>query len=278
MVVAVVVDSAANLPGVAARDLGIEVVPMYLNLGDQVYRDGADMTPDDFYGRLLRDRERASTSTPSPGDYLEAFRTAGSRDVVCVTVAASMSSSNQQATLAARMFDGHAEIVDSKSASMGEGFVALEAARLATAGASIADVAARARAVAEAVRLYATVNTFEFLRRSGRVTKFQAWAATMLDMKPVFGFKGGEIWPVARPRARRRAIEVVLQSSLREIGSRPVHLAVIHAAALREAEELEARMRERVTVVESFVVPVTPVIGAHTGPGLVGTAFYCEEA
>src|SRR5438477_12601417 len=99
--VAVVTDSAANLPQALARDLSIGVVPMYLKFGERVYRDGLDLTPADFYERLVRDQESASTSTPSPHDWLEGFRRAGDREVVCVTVAESMSSSHQQAVSAA---------------------------------------------------------------------------------------------------------------------------------------------------------------------------------
>jgi DegV family protein with EDD domain len=278
VVVAIVADSAANLPGVTVRELGIEVVPMYLNLGDRVFRDGADLTPEDFYVRLLRDRERASTSTPSPGDYLEAFERTGQSEVLCVTVAASMSSSNHQAVMAAGLFDGRVEVIDSSSASMGEGFVAMEAARRAATGASLEEVAERARQVAGLTNLYATVDTFEFLRRSGRVTKLQAWAATVLDIKPVFGFRGGDISPVARPRTRRRAIEVVIERSLAEIRGMRVHLGVFHAAAQEDAAQIAARIGARANIVESVMVAVTPVIGAHTGPGLVGTAFYCEGA
>jgi DegV family protein with EDD domain len=274
--VAVVVDSAANLPGEVARELDIKVVPMYLNLGGATYRDGLDLTPGDFYDRLLRDREPASTSTPSPGDFLEAYERAGEHEVLCVTVAESMSSSIQHATLAADRFDGRVEVVDSGSASMGEGFVAIEAARCAAAGGSLEEVAARAREIASRARLFATVDTFEFLRKSGRVTKLQAYAATMLDIKPVFGFRVGEIAPVARPRTRRRAIDAVVEATLAEIGDRSVHLAVFHAASADDALALASRIEERASVSERYVVEVTPVIGAHTGPGLVGTAFFCR--
>ena len=274
--VAVVVDSAANLPGEVARELGIEVVPMYLNLGGTTYRDGLDLTPGDFYDRLLRDREPASTSTPSPGDFMEAYERPGGHEVLCVTVAESMSSSIQHATLAADRFDGRVEIIDSGSASMGEGFVAIEAARRAASGGSLEEVAARAREVASRARLFATVDTFEFLRKSGRVTKLQAYAATMLDIKPVFGFREGEIAPIARPRTRRRAIDAVVEAALAEIGDRSVHFAVFHAAAADDALALASRIEERANVFERYVVEVTPVIGAHTGPGLVGTAFFCQ--
>jgi DegV family protein with EDD domain len=274
--VGVVTDSAANLPGELARELGIEVVPMYLKFGQVVYRDGVDLTPADFYQRLARDDQPASTSVPSPGDYLEAFHRARQEEIVCVTVASSMSSSSQQAALASERFSGRVEVVDSMTASMAEGFVAEEAARAAVAGASIEAVAARAREVAHRTRLLATVGTFKFLQRSGRVNKLQAYAATRLDIKPVFGFKDGEIAAVARTRTRRRAVDRILEDTVAETGDRPLHLAVIHAAAEEEARDLLDRLADRTRVIERVIAAVTPVIGAHTGPGLLGTAFYCD--
>jgi DegV family protein with EDD domain len=274
--VAIVADSAANLPLDLARELGIEVVPMYLKFGDEVYRDGLDMTPADFYERLVRDGVAASTSTPSPGDYLAAYEKTGSREIVCVTVASSMSSSHQQASLAAERFEGQVEVVDSKSAAMAEGFVAAEAARAAAGTASLTQVAARAREVSGLTRLYATVDTFEFLRKSGRVTKLQAYAATMLDIKPVFAFKEGEAVPVSRSRTKRKALARIVDDATSEIGDRPAHLAALHAAALDEAEDVADRIASQTNVVERVVTEVTPVIGAHTGPGLVGVAFFCE--
>jgi DegV family protein with EDD domain len=274
--VAVVADSAANLPGELARELGIEIVPMYLKFGEQVYRDGTDLTPSDFYERLARDHEPASTSVPSPGDYLDAFERSGQHEILCVTVASSMSSSFQQASFAAERFAGNVQVLDSRTASMAEGFVVMEAARKAVAGASLAEVADRAREVAAKTRLVATVGTFEFLRRSGRVTKLQAYAATMLDIKPVFEFRDGDAVPVARTRTRRRALAQIEVDTLREAGNGSLHLAVIHAAAELEARDLLDRIVASANVVERVVAEVTPVIGAHTGPGLVGTAFYRE--
>jgi DegV family protein with EDD domain len=276
--VAIVTDSAANLPPEIAQELGIRVVPMYLTFGEEVYRDGADLTPADFYERLVHDRVPASTSTPSPDDFLEAFRRTGEDEIVCVTVASSMSASFHQATVAAGRSEGRVEVVDSMSASMAQGFGVLMAARLAATGASLAQVADSARALAARTTLLATVDTFEFLQRSGRVNKLQAYAATMLDIKPVFRFQRGEVSPVARPRTRRRALERIVEDSLAAIDGRPVHLAALHAAAPQDARSLADRIAASAEVVERFVVEVTPVIGAHTGPGLAGTAFYCDEA
>jgi DegV family protein with EDD domain len=159
---------------------------------------------------------------------------------------------------------------------MAEGFVALEAARAAGDGGSLEDVAARAAAVAERASLLATVGTFEFLRRSGRVNALQAYAATMLDIKPVFSFVRGEARPVARPRTRRRAIDRIVDETLYRLGGRPAHVAAIHASAEAEGRALLARIEESANVVERHVVAVTPVIGAHTGPGLVGAAFFAD--
>ena len=273
--VGIVADSAANIPEELARELAIELVPMYLEFGDRAYRDGRDIRPADFY-RRLSSGESASSAAPSPGDFLEAFERARSREIVCVTVAGSMSASNHAARMAAERFSGRADIVDSRSASMAEGFVAIAAARAAGKGASIDEVGDEARRIAIEARLIATVDTFEFLRRSGRVTALQAWAATVLDMKPVFAFRDGRPGPVARPRTRKRALDRVVQETLAEAGGRAVHLAVVHAGVEAEARAVADRVGVGADVVELVVVEATPVIGAHTGPGLLGTAFYCE--
>ena len=274
--VAIVADSAANLPVEITRELRIRVVPMYLKFGERVYRDGLDMTPADFYERLAADEVAASSSTPSPGDFLEAFEAAGDREIVCVTVTAGMSGSFQQASYAAERFAGRVEVVDSKSASVAEGFVAIEAARRALERGTIEEVSRRARDVAERTTLVATVDSFEYLRRSGRVRRFQAYAATKLDIKPVFRFHGGDVAPVARPRTRKRAVGRVVEEALGTIDGRPAHVGVFHASAAAEAAEVADRVGAGADVVERFVVEATPVIGAHTGPGLLGIAFYTD--
>jgi DegV family protein with EDD domain len=136
-------------------------------------------------------------------------------------------------------------------------------------------VAARARELARRTWLYATVATFDYLRRSGRVTKLQAYAATMLDIKPVFRMHDGDIEPVARSRTRARALARLVDETV-EHGATdgPLHLAVVHADAEDDAKWVADEILRRTAAAETWIVPVTPVIGAHTGPGLVGTAFH----
>ena len=274
--VAVVTDSASNIPFDLAREFDITVVPLYVRIGGTAFRDGVDILPAEFYRRLTESREEASTSASSPGDFLDAFRRTGQSEIVCVTVAEGMSSNHQQARLAAEQFAGRVEVVDSKSASMGEGFVVLEAGRRAAANASMEEVVQRALDVSRSVTFLAMVETFEYLKRSGRVTKLQAYAATMLDIKPVFAFRGGEAVPVARGRTRRRAVARIVEETLGQIGDRSAHVAVVHAAAENDAQSVLDQIQVRANLTERLVTEVTPVVGVHTGPGLLGVAFYCD--
>jgi DegV family protein with EDD domain len=276
-VVAVVTDSAANLPAELARDLGIAVVPLELRFGDEAFRDGIDMAGDAFYDRLVDDSSPATTAAPSPAAFLEGFLGTGERDVLCVTLSAELSGTHHQAHLATEGFTGRIEIVDSRSATMGEGFVALAAARAAREGRSLDDVANRARAVADRVGVYGVIETFEYLRRSGRVSKLQAYAATMLDIKPVFRLERGVIEPVARPRTRRKALARIADDVVEAVSGRSARIAVFHAQAADDARDLLDRIASRTDVGESFLTPCTPAIGVHTGPGLVGVAFHTDE-
>lgn len=250
------------------------MVPIYLSLGGRSLADEAD--PGRFYERLRREPGVATTSSPPPGDFVEAFERAPADEVVCVTVASTVSALHQTATVAAGMTGKRVEVVDSGTASMAEGFVAMEAARAATSGASLEGVVDRARAVSEAVRLVAAIDTFEHLRRSGRVGWIASSAGTMLRIKPVFRVRGGRIESVGRPRTRRRALDRLVADARRDIGGRPVHLAAVHADAEREARDLLERVAAGSTVVEAHVAGFTAAMGIHTGPGVVGLAYFCD--
>ena len=274
MTVRIVTDSAANIPADSVAEHDIHVVPMYLKFGDTVYQDGVDLPRGEFYPKLEREEVPVSTAAPSVGDYREAFDRAldGADGVVCVTVASFVSVSFEAGTNAAAEFGGRVRIVDSKSASMGEGFAALEAARLAATGASLEACAARADEVASRTQLCATINTFEFLRRSGRVHALLAYAGTALNIKPVFAIRGGKIEQLGRPRSRARAIERLIDETRPLAARGPLNCAVVHSNAPEEAEALIARVRNELAPAESLVTEFTPLMGAHTGPGVLGIA------
>lgn len=275
LVIGVVTDSAAGLPGELAARLGIEVVPLYLSVEGRSLRDGE--LPD-LYERLEREPGSVTTSTPSPGDFEEAFARRPEEELVCVTLAASVSGVHGAASLAAGASGKRVEMIDSGSASMGEGWVALAAARAAAAGGSLEEVGAAARDAAGRTRLVATIDTMEHLRRSGRVGWIAALAATGLQLKPVFAMAGGLITPVARPRTRRRALERVAAEVVGDLEGGRARVAALHARAEDDARDLLDRVRGRVEIVEEHVVEFTAVMGAHTGPGVVGLAYHLEAS
>src|SRR6185503_5059242 len=178
----------------------------------------------------------------------------------------------ESAIAASAEFGGRIVVVDSKSASMGEGWAALEAARLSAAGASLEAVAAHAQEITERTQLCATINTFEYLRRSGRVHALLAYAGTALNIKPVFALRGGKIEQLGRPRSRARAIERLVEETRPLAARGPLHCAVAHADATDEADGLLERLRAELTLAESFATEFTPLMGAHTGPGVLGIA------
>jgi fatty acid kinase fatty acid binding subunit len=272
--VRVVTDSAANIPAEIVAEHDIRVVPMYLKFGESVYQDGVDLPRGEFYPKLEREEVPVSTAAPSIGDYREAFERAldGGDEAVCVTVASFVSVSFESATAAAAEFGGRVVVVDSKSASMGEGWAAIEAARRSAGGASLAECAVRAQEITERTQLCATINTFEYLRRSGRVHALLAYAGTALNIKPVFALRGGKIEQLGRPRSRARAIERLIEETrpLAERGA--LHCAVAHADAADEADALLERLRGELSLEESLVTEFTPLMGAHTGPGVLGIA------
>jgi len=274
MTTTVVTDSAANIPAELTMELGIHTVPMYLKFGDTVYQDGIDLPRGEFYPKLEREEVPVSTAAPSSGDYREAFERAlaGADGVVCVTVASFVSVSYEAALVAANELGPSVRVVDSKSASMGEGWAAVEAARLAATGASLDVVTARAEEIVGRTQLVATINTFEYLRRSGRVHALLAYAGTALNIKPVFALRGGKIEQLGRPRSRARAIERAVEETRPLAARGPLHCAVAHAAVPEEAEALLARLRDEIELAESLITEFTPLMGAHTGPGVLGIA------
>jgi DegV family protein with EDD domain len=274
MKTAVVTDSAANLPPEMAAEHGISVVPMYLKFGESVYQDGVDLPRNEFYAKLEREEVPVSTAAPSVGDYREAFERAleHAEGIVCVTVASFVSVSFDSARVAANELGGRVKVVDSKSASMGEGWAALEAARLAATDAELDEVAARTEEVADRTQLAATINTFEYLRRSGRVHALLAYAGTALNIKPVFALRGGKIEQLGRPRSRTRAIERILDETRPLAARGPLRCAVAHAAVPEEAEALLARLTGELDCAETLLTEFTPLMGAHTGPGVLAIA------
>lgn len=284
--VAVVCESTACLPEDLRARYGIGTVPIPFVFGEQTYRDGVDLTPAEFYARLVATRAVPKTSPPSPGEYLAAWQAAAApgMDVLAVTVDSKVSTL-QRSTLLARdlapeMLPGVAvAVVDSLSAGMGQGFVALDAARAAARGGDLATVVAVAERRSHAVRLVVMLDTLEYLAKTSRIPQVAAFFGGILDIKPIIQISGGDIHPIARVRTRRRAIEALLEQLRHDaVPGALLHAAVQHAYAAEAAALIEARVRTAYDCAELYTTEFTPVMGGYCGPGLLGIAYYFEPA
>jgi DegV family protein with EDD domain len=282
---AIITDTTACVPPDRAECYGIEVVPVQLVIGDRSYRDGIDITPAEFY-RLLRETEKTATSsTSSPEPYLEAFRRAGRRagGVLCLTepsrFTAMLKSARIAADIAREDLPGvKIEVMESTTAAAGLGLVTLAAAAAARAGGTLEEVMASARCVMSRIQLFAALDTLHYLARSGRVPQAAALVNNILSIKPVFTLNNSEAHTVALPRSMKSAMDRILKLMAAAAPGGPLHVAVMHADAPARARELQQRITARFNCRDIFITEFTPVMGVHTGPGLVGVAFYGEGA
>ena len=283
--VAIVTDSTCCLPPELVEKYDISVVPLEIVYEGKSYRDGIDMTPNEVY-KIMRKRENLpTTSTASAGDFLNAYRQLGqeAESVLCITVTSLQSKTFEAASAAKEIGKEELpsttiEVFDSRAVAGGLGFIVLEAARVASQGAELAQAAEAARNMMGRVNCLFMLDTLYYLARLGRIARAAAWAGSVLSMKPVVEHSPtiGETTPVARPRTRTKAVERMLKVMAERMGDSKVHVMVHHADELEEAKKLMAEINSRFSCVELYLTEFTPVMGVHTGPGLLAIAFYAH--
>ena len=285
MRVAVVTDSTAYLPADLIERYGIEVVSLYVVLAGHSGREGRDIQPQDVARALANRGQQVSTSRPTPGDFVAAYRRcldAGSERVVSVHLSAELSSTSDAARLAAAQIGEHlVTVIDSRGAAMGTGFAVLAAARAVEHGADAEQAAAAARDTAARTRTLFVVDTLEHLRRGGRIGSAAAILGSALAVKPVLHMVDGRVVPLEKVRTFGRAQSRLVQRAVEAAGDGPVSLAVHHLAAPERADRIAGELRERVpALTELHVSELGAAIGAHVGPGAVGivVAPHAQEA
>ncbi len=282
--VVIVTDTTACIPQEKVAEYGIELVPIELVFGDKVYWDGIDITTAEFYA-MLRQADRLPTTASSPGPFLEAYRRASQRasDILCLTLSSKFSGMFNSARIASDLakeeLPGVAiEMFECASAAAGQGLVVLAAARAAASGKNLAEVVEVVRGLMNRVHLFASLDTLHYLVKGGRVPQAAALVNSILKIKPVFSVNGGEAHTLALPRSIDSAINNILRLMGRKVSKgQHVHVAVMHADALEQACFLRDQISSRFNCVEIFITEFTPVMGVHTGPGVIGVAFYSED-
>ena len=274
MPVAVVTDSTSSLPEGLAAQRNIRVVPLSVRLGAQVGREGVEIDTTQLCAALADRRLDVQTSRPAPAAFLDCYRAAldaGASAVVSVHLSRELSGTWEAARLAADEIGAdRVRVVDSRAACMGLGYAVLAAADTADGGGGIDEVAAAATDVARRCRIFFSLDSLERLRRGGRIGAAAAWVGTALAVKPLLHVAQGRILPLEKVRTTARAAQRLVELAAQAAGEGPVDVAVQHLAAAARAEEVAARLRERLDVARLLVSEVGAVIGAHVGTGLVG--------
>lgn len=279
--IVVVTDSSAYIPEEALGGLSIPVIPLWVMWGDENFRDGVDIDPPAFYRRLQESEVFPTTSQPAAGEFEDFFRQAGvgADAIVGVFITSKLSGTVANALAAqARLSELTIRVVDSLSVSMGLGFIALAAARAATAGKSLDAVVAAAEEMRDRMHLLFTVDTLEYLHRGGRIGGAKWLMGTALKIKPLLHFEDGTIEPLAQVRTKRKAIAQMLEVAEERLGGRRMaEAAVIDADSPEEGDAIAEQVRERFGISPIYRAPLSPAIGTHGGPGTVGIAFYAER-
>jgi DegV family protein with EDD domain len=281
--VAIVTDSSADLSDSVLDRHHIALVPLQVMFGDEVLQDRVELKPEEFYRRLRNARTLPTTSQPTPAEFVRVLRDArGEADeVVAVLLSGALSGtfqSAQAAVKAAGLTGIH--LVDSASASLGVGLLALRGAELAEAGKRGADIAAELNRLKRQSGCFVTVDRFDNLIRSGRVTRGKAWLAGMLDVKPILALDAsGRIQPVDRVRGRDNVVPRVLSLLEKRLTPRPraVRFGVVHAEAPEVAERVRTALVAAYQPRDCFVSLATGVLGTHVGAGAWGVFYMVED-
>ncbi|HEY8677897.1 MAG TPA: DegV family protein [Candidatus Dormibacteraeota bacterium] len=272
--VRIVTDSTADLSKAQQQAAGITVVPLNVHFGDEVFRDRVDLDGDAFFRKLTASTQLPRTSQPSVGVFEEVFRGIRDKgdDIVAVLLSGKVSGTYNSALMAAQSVGAeHIEVIDSLSASMALGFLALEAAKVAAAGADQRSVTAHVRDLIPRARILCAIDTLTYLERGGRIGKARALVGSLLNFKPLITLRDGEVVPLGRARGRPQMLDRLVELLKRD--GRVTRLAVLHGAAPADAEHLRMRIAPDYPGVDIIVSEIGPVLGTHTGPGVIGITY-----
>jgi hypothetical protein len=281
--VAIVCDSACDLPDAVLDRYGIALVPLQVLFGDEVFLDRVELAPAEFYRRLRGSGPPPTTSQPSPAQFAAAFEhgRAEAQAVVAVLLSSALSGTYANAEAARRSFaGGGVHLVDSRSASFGVGLLALRGAELAEAGWDAPAIVRELERVRGQSGMFLTVDTLEYLLRSGRVSRMQSWLGGLLDMKPILSLDcDGKVIAAARVRGQAALLGRVCRLLDRKLppGWQRLRLGVAHADSPELAEQVRGVLAERYHPLEVLVSPATGVLAAHVGPGAWGVFYQLED-
>lgn len=275
--IALVTDSTCDLPDALVQERRLYMIPQVILWGREVLKDGISLNSRQFYERLAVDSDMPTTSRPAPVDVADLLQRARDENdaeaVVVVIVSADVSGTVSSTQEAMKTVDFPVYMVDTRTISLALGLTVLQAADARDQGASAQEVVELAQRVAARSRVMFTPGTLEYLYRGGRIGGARHLIGTALSIKPILHLKDGRVEALENVRTRKRALKRLVEILDEQIDrSRPMHIGVMHGNAAEEAEALAAEIRDRLNPAVLLQSWVSPSIGVHAGPGVIGLA------
>ncbi|MCB8943855.1 MAG: DegV family protein [Ardenticatenaceae bacterium] len=273
MSIRIVTDSTCDIPEPFLAELGITVVPVYVNIGQDSYLDGTELSRAEFYRRFGAG-ERVTTAAPSPNTFTDVYNqlaAAGATEILSLHIADDLSNTGNVARLAGETADIPVTVVDTMQVSVGAGFLVMAAAAAARVGKTMGEITAVLQESRTRIRIFGMLDTLDALRRGGRVNWAQFGIGTLLQIKPILQVYQGDITVAARVRTRKRALQQMVD--MVQTHSPLERLAVLHVDALETAEYFQQQLTPYFPAEHPpFMVEITPAVASHFGLGAVGAA------
>ncbi|KUG04603.1 degv family protein [hydrocarbon metagenome] len=275
--IALLTDSMCDLPNDLAKKFNVKVLPAKVIYPDREYSDRIDIQPEEVYSRMPE--EIPTTSFPSLDEIKQALneiRSEGFTHVLAVHISSGLSGTFNAVEFICRdVQDLTIKVIDSKTLSMGTGWLVLDAARSITNGLSFEKVIERVNKLQESVRVYYILETLEYLRRGGRIGKVAAVLGEFLHLKPVISVgEDGKYYTYCKAKGRKKSIEKLVQIIEEATANKQINLALVHGGAQEECQKLAERLQKLPNIKEFMSSDISPVLGVHTGPGLLGVCFH----
>lgn len=275
--IAILTDSACDLPDSIIEKYNIKLLPLRIIYHDREYRDRIEIKPQEVYDNI--EKEVPKTSLPVPEDILSAFDSLadeGYTDAVVITISSNLSGTFNLIKILAKDYERlNIKVYDSKTLGIFLGFIVKEAAAIANTQKSMEDVIDRAKEIRDKLKGCYVLKTLTYLRKGGRIGKVEGTVGELFNIKPIIGINDeGVYFTIAKVRGRRKSISKIKSMIMEEFKDKKYNIAIIHGGAEEEAKQLYNSIKNIGNIIEGHISQISPALGVHTGPGLIGYAAY----
>ncbi|WP_113674256.1 DegV family protein [Vallitalea guaymasensis] len=275
--IAILTDSACDLPDSIIEKYNIKLLPLRIIYHDREYRDRIEIKPQEVYDNI--EKEVPKTSLPVPEDILSAFDSLadeGYTDAVVITISSNLSGTFNLIKMLAKDYERlNIKVYDSKTLGIFLGFIVKEAAAIANTQKSMEDVIDRAKEIRNKLKGCYVLKTLTYLRKGGRIGKVEGTVGELFNIKPIIGINDeGVYFTIAKVRGRRKSISKIKSMIMEEFKDKKYNIAIIHGGAEEEAKQLYNSIKNIGNIIEGHISQISPALGVHTGPGLIGYAAY----